>query len=109
MLLLFLHWREAGEERPESDLTHVARHGLSKDDVEEAAHDMMRRGSAWPDVDGRIIGIGLTARGTALKIILKPWRDEKGAFCPVTAFKAGAREEAMHLRPEPKRRRRRRK
>ncbi len=92
VLLVEIMWRQAGEARNESDAEHLARHGVTRDEFEEALWSA-RRWRRVPGRRGRHRAVGLTRRGRALMILVEPWRDAKdGLWSPVTARDATRRE-----------------
>lgn len=67
-----------------SNIDHIARHGISQQEVEEVCHGQYVVKDAH---GGRVMIIGPTLSGRALCIILDPEPDE-GVWHPVTARSA---------------------
>jgi uncharacterized DUF497 family protein len=97
VLLIDVMWREAGDSREESDIDHVAWHGVTQEEFEEAFWSARR----WRRVPGRRLRhrtVGLTETGRALMILVEPWRNPgDGLWSPVTARDATRRERKRYL------------
>lgn len=75
----------------EWNVAHIARHGVSPEDVEQVCHADHHVSETY---DGRLRLIGLTAQGRMLTVILAP-KDE-GVYYPVTARSASKKERALY-------------
>ena len=70
------------------NVTHMARHAVTPDEVEEVAHGqpLVQRGHS-----GRLLIFGPTNAGRLLTVVLDP-EPEPGVYYPVTARPASRRE-----------------
>lgn len=75
------------------NVAHIARHGVTPEEVEEACH----AGDPYTDQgkQGRIRLLGLTVSGRMLAVILDP-ESEQGAYYPVTARAASRKERRLY-------------
>ncbi len=75
-----------------SNVTHIARHQVIPEEVEEACH-----GEHYTDEGkkGRVRLIGPTTSGRILAVILDP-EEEEGVYYPVTARPASRKERRLH-------------
>jgi uncharacterized DUF497 family protein len=92
-----LIWREAGDVRDESDEAHLARHGVTADEFEEAFWSEPE----WRPAQGqndRMIGFARTSSGRILMMVIEPWENSDGLWSPVTARDATPREKKRYLR-----------
>lgn len=75
-----------------SNITHVARHNVVPEEVEEACHSDY---ITFTSYKGRFLLIGLTDAGRMLAVILDP-ELEKGVYYPVTARSADIKERRLY-------------
>lgn len=73
---------------------HIARHGLSQDETEDAVEDPNR--VAFSAHGGKVGFIGKTSGGRVLVVILQ--RKSAGVWRPVTARDAGPNEKKSYRR-----------
>lgn len=73
---------------------HIALHGVSEDDVEEAVEDPGR--TPFSAYGGRVGFIGKTSGGRVLVVILE--RKSEDVWRPVTARDASPNEKKLHRR-----------
>jgi uncharacterized DUF497 family protein len=71
------------------NVAHIARHGLSPDQVEEVCQGTPIVRQAY---DGRLMVIGPTRHGRMLAIVLDPEPSETGVYYPVMARAASRKE-----------------
>jgi len=74
------------------NVRHVARHKVTRDEVEEVCHGLFITREAYA---GRLMLIGPTRADRTLAVVLEPV--EEGVFYPVTARTASRKERRLYL------------
>ena len=74
------------------NVDHIARHGVSRDDVEEVCHGTPTEDETYRN---RLRLVGPTAVGNLLTVILAP-QDEDGVYYVVTARPAAKKERRIY-------------
>ncbi|MBI3186202.1 MAG: BrnT family toxin [Myxococcales bacterium] len=96
MYVIELIWREAGDVRGESDEDHLARHGVTADEFEQAFWSE----PLWRPVGNRgerYVAFARTESGRCLMLVIEPWNESEGLWSPVTARDATRRERKKYL------------
>jgi hypothetical protein len=75
------------------NIAHIARHSVVPEEVEQVCHidPVVQKGKK-----GRLLVFGPTETGRILAVILDQ-EEEKGAYYPVTAYKASKKLEKVYL------------